>query len=193
MLLMQGLTSSPPTSTTPSIAATTASNIAHDQGTSSFSALNNPFSKIESTHAVSSEVPSPQSRPSHKRQKKVSYIHRTPSAHPSPEYLSRMEESAHPSRFHPSPPMSAASHTLTDTKEVELPFESVGLRTRQRSQPSSDVATEPLTVAAIGDLAAGIKSKRVASPRKVNKAATKKVATMKGANKKGARNVVSKK
>jgi hypothetical protein len=104
-----------------------------------------------------------------------------------------MEESAHPSRFHPSPPMPAASHTLTDTKEVELPFESVGLRTRQRSQPSSDVATEPLTVAAIGDLAAGIKSKRVASPRKVNKAATKKVATMKGANKKGARNVVSKK
>jgi hypothetical protein len=119
-----------------------------------------------------------------------------------------MEESAHPSRFHPIPPMPAASHTLTDTKvaattnllavdttvlPVELPFESVGLRTRQRSQPSSDVATEPLTVAAIGDLAAGIKSKRVAFPRKVNKGATKKVATMKGAKKKGATDVVSKK
>jgi hypothetical protein len=103
-----------------------------------------------------------------------------------------MEESAHPSRFHPSPPMPAASHTLTDTKEVELPLESVGLRTRQQSQPSSDAATEPLTVAAIGDLAAGIKIKRVASSRKVNKGATKKVATTKGANKKGARNVVSK-
>jgi hypothetical protein len=89
--------------------------------------------------------------------------------------------------------MPAASHTLTDTNEVELPFESVGLRTRQRSQPSSDVATEPVTVAAIGDLAAGTKNKRVASTRKVNKAATKKVATMKGAKKKGARNVVSKK
>jgi hypothetical protein len=87
--------------------------------------------------------------------------------------------------------MPAASHTLTDTNGVELHFESVGFRTRQRAQPSSDVATEPLTVAAIDDLAAGIKSKRVASTRKVNKAATKKGATMKGANKKGARNVVS--
>jgi hypothetical protein len=148
------------------------------------------------------------SRDRHTRLKKVSYTHRTPSAHPSPEILTRMEESAHPSRFHPSPPMSAASHTLTETKvasatnilvvdttliPVELPIESVGLRTRQRSQPSSDVATEPLTVATIGDLSAGIKIKRVAFPRKANKGATKKVATMKGANKKGAKDVVSKK
>jgi hypothetical protein len=119
-----------------------------------------------------------------------------------------MEESAHPSRFRPSPPMPVASHTSTDTKvsaatnllsvattriPLELPFESVGLRTRQRSQSSSDIATEPLTVAAIGDLSAGIKCKRVALPRKANKGATKKVATRKGANKKVAKDVVSKK
>jgi hypothetical protein len=129
-------------------------------------------------------------------------------SHPSPETLTRMEESAHPSRFHPSPPMHAASHTSTDTKiaaatnilavdttliPLELPFESVGLRTRQRSQPSSDIATEPLTVEAIGDLLAGIKSKRVAFPRKANKGPTKKVSTMKGADKKGAHDVVSRK
>jgi hypothetical protein len=40
--------SSPPTRTSPRFAAT-ASNIARQQGTSSFSVLNNPFSKIEST------------------------------------------------------------------------------------------------------------------------------------------------
>jgi hypothetical protein len=104
--------------------------------------------------------------------------------------------------------MPAASHTLTDTKvaavtnllavdttliPVEFPFESVGLRTRHQSQPSSDIATEPLTVAAIGDLSTGIKIKRVAFPRKANKGPTKKVATMKGANKKGAKDVASKK
>jgi hypothetical protein len=104
--------------------------------------------------------------------------------------------------------MPAPSHTSTDMKvaaatnllavyttliPLELPFESVGLRTRQRSQPSSDITTEPLTVAAIGDLLAGIKSKRVAFPRKANKGPTKKEATMKGATKKGAKDVVSKK
>jgi hypothetical protein len=104
--------------------------------------------------------------------------------------------------------MPAASHILTDPKvvaatnllavdttliPVEFPFESVGLRTRQRSQPSSDIATEHLTVAAIGDLSAGIKIKRVAFPRKANKGPTKKLDTMKGANKKGAKDVVSKK
>jgi hypothetical protein len=75
-----------------------------------------------------------------------------------------MEESAHPNQFCPSPPMPAASHTSTDTKvaaatnllevsttliPLELPFESVGLRTQQQSQSSSDIATEPQTIAAI--------------------------------------------
>jgi hypothetical protein len=199
--------SSPPIRISPRIAAT-ASNIARDQGTSSFSALNNPFSQIESTHALSSEVPSPQSRSSHKCVKKVSYSQRTANAHPSPEMLTRMEKSAHPSRFHPIPPMPAASHTSMDMKvaaatnllavdttlkPLELPFEYVGLRTRHRSQPSSDIAMDPLTVAEIGDLLAGIKSKRVAFPHKDNKGPTKRIATMKGSNKKGAKDVVSKK
>jgi hypothetical protein len=199
--------SSPPTRISPRFAATT-SNIARQQGTSSFSVLNNPFSKIESTPAHPSEVPSPQTRSSHKRIKKVSYSQRTANPHPSPEIVNRMEESAHPSQFRSSPPMPAASHKLTDTKvaaatnllavattliPLELPFESVGLQMRQRSQASSDIATEPRTIAAIGDLLAGIKCKRVALPRKANKGATKKVATRKGANKKGAQDVVSKK
>jgi hypothetical protein len=117
-------------------------------------------------------------------------------------------ESAHPNPFCPSPPMPAASHTLLETKvaaatdllavdtthiPLELTFESVGLRTRQRSQASSEIAIEPRTIAAIGDLLSGIKCKRVAPPRKANKGATKKVATRKGANKKGEKDVVSKK
>jgi hypothetical protein len=92
-------------------------------------------------------------------------------------------ESAHQNQFCPSPPMPAASPTLLDTKEsaatdilavaithipLELTFESVGLRTRQRSQASSEIAMEPITVAAIGDLSSGIKCKRVAPPRKDN-------------------------
>jgi hypothetical protein len=102
--------------------------------------------------------------------------------------------------------MPAASPTFLDTKVVaatdllavatthvplELPFKSVGLRTRQRSQASSEIAMEPRTVAAIGDLSSGIKCKRVAPPHKANKGATKKVATKTGANKKGAKDVVS--
>jgi hypothetical protein len=104
--------------------------------------------------------------------------------------------------------MPAASHTLLDTQvaaatdilavttthiPLELPFESVGLQTRQRSQASSEIAMEPSNIAAIGDLSSGIKCKRVAPPRKANKVATKKVATSKGSNKKGAKDVVSKK
>jgi hypothetical protein len=95
--------------------------------------------------------------------------------------------------------MPAASHTLLDTQiavetnilavatthiPLELTFESVGLRTRQRSQASSEIAMEPQTIAAIGDLSSGIKCKRVAPPLKANKGATKKGATRKGANKK---------
>jgi hypothetical protein len=116
-------------------------------------------------------------------------------------------ESAHPNPFCPSPTMPAASHTLLDTKvaaatnifavatahiPLELPFESVGLRTRHRSQASSEIAMEPRTIAEIGDLSSGIKYKRVVPPHKANKGAMKKVSTRKGANKKGAKDVVSK-
>jgi hypothetical protein len=104
--------------------------------------------------------------------------------------------------------MPAASHTFLDTKvaaatdllavatthiPLELPFESVGLQTRQRSQASSEIAMEPRTIAGIGDLSSGIKCKRVVPPPKATKGTTKKVDTRKGANKKGAKDVVSKK
>jgi hypothetical protein len=117
-------------------------------------------------------------------------------------------EIAHPNPFCPSPPMPAASHTLLDTKvaaatdllavatthiPLELPFESVGLRTQQQSQASSEIPMEPRTIAAIGDLSSGIRCKRIAPPHKANKGATKKVATRKGANKKGAKDLVIKK
>jgi hypothetical protein len=52
---------------------------------------------------------------------------------------------------------------------------------------------EPRTVAAIGNLASGIKHKKLAPPRKANKGATKKEGTQKGAKKEGAKDVVSKK
>jgi hypothetical protein len=99
--------------------------------------------------------------------------------------------------------MPSASPTLLDTKlaaetgltsvatthiPFELPFESIGLRTRQRTQISSQITNEPRTVAAIGNLASGLNCKRLAPPHKANKGATKK-----GATKKGAKYVASKK
>jgi hypothetical protein len=60
--------SSPPTRTSPRLAAT-ASNISRHQATSSFSVLNNPFSKVESTPAYPSEFPSPQTRSTYNRLK----------------------------------------------------------------------------------------------------------------------------
>jgi hypothetical protein len=185
----------------------TASNISRQQGTSSFSVLNNTFSKVESTPAYPSEFPLPQTRSTYNRLKELPYSQTTANPHPSPDTVNRME-SAHPNPFCPSPPMPAASPTLLDTKvaaatdilavatthiPLELPFESVGLRTWQRSQASSEIAMEPRNVAAIGDLSSGIKCKRVAPPHKANKGATNKGATRKGANKKGAKDVVSKK
>jgi hypothetical protein len=59
--LMSTQVSSPPTRTSPRLAAT-ASNISPQQGTSSFSVLNNPFSKVGLTPAYPSEFPSPQTR-----------------------------------------------------------------------------------------------------------------------------------
>jgi hypothetical protein len=135
--------SSPPTRTLPRLAAT-ASNIARQQGTSSYSVLNNPLSKVESTPAYPSEFPSPQTRSTYNRLKELPYSQTTANLYPSPDNVNRME-SAHPNPFCPSPPMPAASPTLLDTKvaaatdllavatthiPLELPFESVGLRTR---------------------------------------------------------------
>jgi hypothetical protein len=150
-----------------------------------------------------SEFPSPQTKSTFNRLKELAYSQAIANPHPSPDTVNRME-SAHPNPFCPSPPMPAASPTLLDTKvaaaatdllavatthiPLELPFESVGLRTRQRSQASLEIAMEPRTIAAIGDLSSGIKCKRVAPTRKANKGAMKKVAT-----KKGAKDVVSKK
>jgi hypothetical protein len=154
-----------------------------------------------------SEFPSPQTKSTFNLLKGLAYSRDTANPHPSPDTVNRMEI-AHPNPFRPSPPMPVASPTLLDTKEdaatgllavatthipPELPFESVGLRTRQRSQASSQIAMEPRTVAAIDDFSSGIKHKRLAPPHKANKGAMKKGATKKGAKKKGEKDVVSKK
>jgi hypothetical protein len=181
--------SSPPTRNSPRLAAT-ASNISREQGTPSFSVLNNPFSKMESTPEYPSEFPSPHTRSTYDHNRELTYPQTTANLHPSPETVNRME-SAHPNSFCCSPPMPAA--LPTSHIPLELPFESVGLRTRQRSYVSSEISMEPQTIAVIGDLSTGIKCKRVAPPRKANKGATKKAATTRGANKKGAKDVVSRK
>jgi hypothetical protein len=128
--------------------AATASNISLEQGTSSFSVLNNPFSKIELTPAYPSEFPSPQTRSTYDRTRELTYPQTTDNPHPSPETVNRME-SVHPHSFCCSPPVPAASHTTHIP--LELPFESVGLRTRQRSHASSEIAMEPQTIAAINE------------------------------------------
>jgi hypothetical protein len=199
----------------------------HQQGTSFHSIHNNPFSKLkympEQMYPLSSslltagggsnvesdpsEFPSPQTRIAFNRIGQLAHSRDTSNPHPSPDTVNRMK-SAYPNPIRPSPPMSAASPTLLDTKlaagtglaavatnhkPLELPFESIGLRTRQRSQASAQITMEPRTVAVIGNLVSGIKRKRLAPPRKANKGATKKGATKKGAKKKGAKDVVSKK
>jgi hypothetical protein len=154
-----------------------------------------------------SEFPSPHTRITFNRIGQLSHSRDTSNPHPRPDTVSRMK-SAHPNPSRPSPPMSEASPPLLDTKlaagtglaavatthkHLELPFESIGLQTRQRSQASAQITMEPRNVAVIGNLASGIKRKRLAPPRKANKGATKKGATKKGATKKGTKDVVSKK
>jgi hypothetical protein len=154
-----------------------------------------------------SEFPSPQTKSTFNLLKGLAYSRDTANLHPSPDTVNPME-SAHPNPIRHIPPMPAASPTLLDTKvaaatdllavattriPLELPFGYVGLRTQQRSQASSQIAMEPRTVAAIGDLSSGIKRKRLSPPRKANKGAMKKVATKKGSKKKGTKDVVSKK
>jgi hypothetical protein len=149
-----------------------------------------------------SEFPSPQTKLTFNRLEGLAHSRDTANPHPSPDTVNRME-SAHPNPIRPSPPMPAASPTLLDTKvaaatglvavatthiPLELPFESIGLRTRQRSQASSQITVEPRTVAVIGNLLSGIKRKRLAPPHKANNGATKR-----GAKNKGAKDVVSKK
>jgi hypothetical protein len=154
-----------------------------------------------------SEFPSVQTTLTFNLLEGLAHSRDTANPHPSPDTVNRIE-SAYPNPIRPSPPMPAASPTLLDTKvaaatglvavatthiPLELPFESVGLLMRHRSQASSQITMEPRTVAAIGDLSSGIKRKRLAPPRKANKGATKKVATKKGAKKKGEKDIVSKK
>jgi hypothetical protein len=93
--------------------------------------------------------------------------------------------------------MPAASPTLLDAKvaaatglaevvavaATHIPFESIGSRTRQRTQATSQITNEPRTAAAIGNLVSGLKRKWLAPTCK----------TKKGATKKGAKCVVSKK
>jgi hypothetical protein len=181
--------SSPPTFTSPRLAATV-SNISREQGITPFFVLNNPFSKMESTPAYPSEFPSPQTRSTYDRNRELTYPQTTVNPHPSPETVNRVE-SVHPNSFCRSPPMPAASPT--SHIPLESPFESVGFRTQQRSHASSEIAMEPQNIAAIGDLSTGIKCKRDAPPRKANKGAMKKAATTRVSKKKGATNVVSKK
>jgi hypothetical protein len=150
---------------------------------------------------------SPQSRITFNRIGQLAHSHGISNPHPSPNTVNRME-SAHPNPSRSSSPMPAASPTLLDKKVVaapglaavattyipfELPFESTGLRMRQRSQASAHITMEPRTVAVIGNLASGIKRKRLAPSHKANKGAKKKGATKKGSKKKGAKYIVSKK
>jgi hypothetical protein len=90
--------------------------------------------------------------------------------------------------------MPAASPILLGTKvaaEIDLaaaavtniPFQSIGFQTRQRTQVLSQITNEPRTASPIGNLASGLKLKRLAPPCKAKKGATKK----------GAKDVVSKK
>jgi hypothetical protein len=149
-----------------------------------------------------SEFPSPQTKITFNRIEQIAHSLEIFNPHPIPDTFNRIE-STHPNPSYPSPPMPAALLTLLNTKVAaatglaavpathipfELPFESIGFRTRHRTQASSQITNEPRTVAAIGNLASGLKRKRLAPPRKDKKGATKKVAT-----KKGAKDVVSKK
>jgi hypothetical protein len=117
---------SQPTRSSPRRAAT-AINIAHQQGTSFHSVLNNPFSKVESMPAHiyplsssllpagsgsnvesdPSEFPSPQTKSTFNRLKGLAYSRDTVNPHPSPDTVNCME-SAHPNPIRPSPPMPAA-------------------------------------------------------------------------------------
>jgi hypothetical protein len=202
---------SQPTYTSPRRAAT-AIDMPCQEGTSFNSVHNNPFPKLTSPPAqmfqltspllpagggshvklATSEFPSPQTKATFKRMQQLSHSREIVNLHPSPDTVNHME-SAHPNPSRPSPPMPAASPTLLDTKvaaakdlaaaTTHIPFESIGLRTQQRTQVPSQITNEPRTVTAIGNLASGLKHKRLAPPRKA----------MKGATKKGSKDVLSKK
>jgi hypothetical protein len=142
---------------------------------------------------ATSKFPSPQTKETFKRIQHFFHSHQIANPHPSPDTVNRME-SDHPNTSPPSPPMPAASPALLDTKiaaaidlaaaaATHIPFKSIGLCTRHRTQVPSHITNEPVTDAAIGKLASGLKRKRLAPPRKAKKGATKK----------GAKDVVSKK
>jgi hypothetical protein len=140
--------------------ASTAIDVPCQEGTSFHSVHNNPFPKLTSPPAQiipltlsllpagggsnveleTSEFPSPQTKVTFKRMQQFSHSHEIFNPHPSPDTVNRME-SAHPNPSRPSPPMPAA---LLDTKvaaetdlaaaaATHIPFESIGLQTRQRT------------------------------------------------------------
>jgi hypothetical protein len=150
---------SQPTRTSPRRAAT-AIDMPHQQGTSFHSVHNNPFSKLKympaqmyplsssllpagggsNVESDPSEFPSPQTKLTFNRLEGLAHSRDTANPHPSPDTVNRME-SAHPNPSRPSPPMPAA---LLDTKvaaetdlaaaaATHIPFESIGLQTRQRT------------------------------------------------------------
>jgi hypothetical protein len=125
-----------------------------------------------------SKFPSPQTKITFNRIERLAHSHEIVNPRPSPDTVNSME-SAHPNPSCPSPPMPVASPTLLDTKVAaatglaavgtthvpfELPFESIGLRAQQITLASSQIIMEPRTVAAIGNLASGLKRKRLAPP-----------------------------
>jgi hypothetical protein len=193
--------------------AATAIDMPRQEGTSFHSVHNNPFSKLKSPPAqmfpltssllpagggsnaesTTSKFPSPHTKIMSNRIEQLAHSLEIVNPHPSPDTFNRME-SAHPNPSCPSRPMPAASPTLLDTKvaaatdiaavaATNIPFESIGLRTQQRTQASSQITNEPRTAAAIGNLASWLKRKRLAPPCKAKKGATKK----------GEKDVVSKK
>jgi hypothetical protein len=182
--------------------AETAIDMPRQEGTYFHSVHNNPFSKLTSQPAkmfpltsslltagggnnvelATSKFPSPQTKITFNGIEQLTHSREIVNPHPSPDTVNRME-SAHPNPSFPSPPMPAASPTLLDTKvsaeiylaavaATHIPFESIGLRTRQRTQVSSQITNEPRTAADIGNLASGLKRKILEPPRKAKKGAT---------------------
>jgi hypothetical protein len=64
---------------------------------------------------ATSEFPSPQTKITFNHIQQLTHSREIDNPHPSPDTVNRME-SAHPNPSFPSPPMTAASPTLLDTK-----------------------------------------------------------------------------
>jgi hypothetical protein len=124
---------------------------------------------------ATSKFPSPQTKITFNRIEQLSRLPETVNPYTNPDTANHME-SVHPNPSWHSTSMPAASPTLLDTKvasatniaavtATHIPFESIGLRTHQRTQVSSQITNEPRTNAAIGNLVSGLKCNRRAPPR----------------------------